>query len=151
MEIKEISMMDRRNFLDLLLLGDEQMSMVERYIDSGKMFVLYEKEIPVSSAIVIERGERVFEIKNIATYPEYQNRGYGTALLSYITEYYKGDADILLVGTGDNRKTLNFYENSGFVFSHVVKDFFLKNYDHPIYEEGKVLTDMIYLKKNMAP
>jgi hypothetical protein len=50
------------------------------------------------------------------------------------------------VGTGESKKTISFYENCGFVYSHKVKDFFINNYDHEIFEEGKQLKDMIYLK-----
>ena len=32
-------------------------------------------------------------------------------------------------------------------FSDRVENFFTDNYDHPIYEEGKLLTDMVYLKR----
>lgn len=34
-------------------------------------------------------------------------------------------------------------------YSHTVAGFFLKNYDHPIVEEGKVLKDMIYFKRKI--
>ena len=147
MKIRKIGKPQRRDFIDLLLLGDEQIEMVERYLDDGEMFVLYEGNIPVSASIVIEIGTRTFEIKNIATWPQYQGKGYGTALLSYITEYYNPHADVLYVGTGNNQRTLNFYKHAGFSFSHIVKDFFLENYDHPIFEDGNQLIDMIYLKK----
>ena len=53
---------------------------------------------------------------------------------------------VLYVGTGENPDTLRFYERNGFEYSHTVKDFFSSNYDHPIYENGKMLRDMVYLK-----
>lgn len=43
----------------------------------------------------------------------------------------------------------SFYENCGFTYSHRIPDFFTDNYDHPIYEAGKQLKDMVYLKHNM--
>ena len=33
--------------------------------------------------------------------------------------------------------------------SHIVKGFFTDNYDHPIYEGGVRLRDMIYLKRKL--
>ena len=51
----------------------------------------------------------------------------------------------MLVGTGDVSSTISFYEHCGFTISHRVENFFTDNYDHPIYEEGKLLTDMVYL------
>jgi hypothetical protein len=34
----------------------------------------------------------------------------------------------------------------GFACSHSVPHFFTDNYDHPIYEDGVQLVDMIYLR-----
>jgi len=67
-------------------------------------------------------------------------------MMKYIIENYKNKCDLLLVGTGDNDKTLAFYKNRGFSYSHTVKDFFIDNYDHVMIEDGKQLKDMIYLK-----
>lgn len=55
----------------------------------------------------------------------------------------------MLVGTGDTPSTLSFYEHCGFRISHRVK-IFTDNYDHPIYEDGKLLTDMVYLRKDFS-
>ena len=56
----------------------------------------------------------------------------------------------MYVGTGDSPLTLPFYEKCEFKVSHRVKDFFIENYDNPIYECKKQLTDMVYLKKDRA-
>ena len=37
----------------------------------------------------------------------------------------------------------------GFVRSHSVPHFFTDNYDHPIYEDGVQLVDMIYLRRRL--
>ena len=37
---------------------------------------------------------------------------------------------------------------AGFQESHRVKDFFIDNYDHPMFENGVRLKDMIYLERN---
>ena len=39
MEILEV-MENRKNYIELLLLADEQEDMIDRYIDKGKMYVL---------------------------------------------------------------------------------------------------------------
>ena len=43
--------------------------------------------------------------------------------------------------------TVPFYEKFGFARSHSIENFFIDNYDHPIFEGGVQLTDMIYLQK----
>ena len=53
----------------------------------------------------------------------------------------------MLVGTGDSPLTIPFYQKCGFTEAFRVKNFFTDNYDHPIWEGGKLLTDMVYLEK----
>lgn len=56
---------------------------------------------------------------------------------------------VLQVGTGDSPLTIPFYEKCGFIRSHIIPDFFTDNYDHPIYEGGVQLIDMVYLQRQM--
>ena len=51
------------------------------------------------------------------------------------------------VGTGDSPLTIPFYEKCGFIRTRIIRNFFTDNYDHPIYEDGIRLVDMIYLQK----
>jgi len=55
----------------------------------------------------------------------------------------------MIVGTGEVLAILSFYENCGFEKSHSIKNFFTDNYDHPMFEEGIQLIDMVYLKKDL--
>lgn len=137
---------NKKQFLDLLLLADEQESMIDRYLERGYMFVLYNKDIPISACVVTNEGNGVYEIKNIATYPSYQRRGYGRILINFLINRYRSHCHTLLVGTGDCQPTISFYKQCGFIYSHRIPNFFTDNYDHPIIEEGKQLVDMIYLK-----
>ena len=43
-----------------------------------------------------------------------------------------------------------FYARFGFTHSHTVTGFFTDNYPEPLYEDGVLLTDMLYLKKELA-
>lgn len=143
-EIKE----NKKRFLDLLLLADEQENMIDRYLARGTMFVLEDSGIK-TVCVVTDEGGGILEIKNIVTKPEYQRRGYGKKMLDFIACKYKGQYKILQVGTGDSPLTIPFYESRGFERSHVVKGFFTDNYDHPIFEGGKQLADMVYLRKRL--
>ncbi len=145
MEIREIKT-NKKQFLPLLLLADEQEDMIDRYIDRGVMFVLDDAGI-VCECVVTDEGGGVLEIKNIATKPECQGKGYGKALVDFVAAKYQGQYSVLQVGTGDSPLTIPFYERCGFTRSHRVKNFFTDHYDHPIYEDGVQLVDMIYLKK----
>ena len=57
------------------------------------------------------KGKGIPEIKNIATAPEYQGKGYGKALIDFVAAKYKGKYSILQVGTGDSPLTVPFMEN----------------------------------------
>lgn len=136
---------NKKEFLELLLLADEQESMIDHYLERGEMFALYDGDLK-ASCVVTDEGDGVYEIKNIATYPHYQRKGYGRKLIEFVLEHYKDRYRTLLVGTGDCDSTLSFYERCGFTYSHRIPNFFTDNYDHPMYEDGKQLKDMIYLK-----
>lgn len=138
---------NKKRFLDLLLLADEQESMIDHYLERGEMFALYDGDLK-SICVVTREGEGIFEIKNIATYEKYQRQGYGSKLISFLFEHYQGKCKSMLVGTGDSPLTIPFYEHFGFTISHRVKNFFIDNYDHPLYENGIQLVDMIYLKRD---
>lgn len=143
-EIKE----NKKQYLSLLLLADEQEDMIDRYINRGTMYVLDDNGVKCE-CVVTDEGEGILEIKNIATELQYQGKGYARAMIDFICRKYKGDFSVLQVGTGDSPLTVPFYEKCGFVRSHTVKNFFTDNYDHPIYECGVLLTDMIYLRKKL--
>ena len=146
MEIIKIMDGDKTKYMELLLIADEQVSMIEKYLYLGDMFALYDDDVR-AICIVTQEQSGVYEIKNIVTVPKYQRKGYGQHLISFIIDNYKTSGNVLYVGTGDSPMTLNFYEKCGFDKSHIVKNFFVDNYDHPIYEDGKQLVDMIYLKR----
>lgn len=139
---------NKKQYLSLLLLADEQEDMIDRYLHRGTMYVLEDDGVKCE-CVVTDEGEGVLEIKNIATEPQYQGKGYARAMIDFISERYKGKFSVLQVGTGDSPLTVPFYEKCGFVRSHTVKNFFTDNYDHPIYECGVLLTDMIYLRKKL--
>lgn len=145
MEIKEYCG-NKKRLLSLLLLADEQEDMIDRYLDRGTMYVLDDDGIKCE-CVVTDEGDGVLEIKNLAVEPDCQGKGYGRAMIDYIAARYKGQFSVLQVGTGDSPLTVPFYEKCGFVRSHSVNNFFTENYDHPIFECGIQLVDMIYLRR----
>ena len=147
MEIKEVKH-NKKQYLSLLLLADEQEDMVERYIERGTMYVLVDDGVKCE-CIVTDEGNGILEIKNIATIPEFQRKGYGKALIDFLAAKYKGQYALIQVGTGDSPLTIPFYEKCGFVRSHIMKNFFVYHYDHPIVECGIQLIDMVYLQRKI--
>lgn len=147
MEIKMVNE-DKKQFLDLLLLADEQESMIDKYLERGELFTLYDKELK-SICVVTGESSDTCELKNIATYEKWHGKGYGSKLIQYISTFYKDRYKYMIVGTGDIPSIIQFYENNGFSLSHRIQNFFIDNYDHPMYEEGVQLVDMVYLQKEL--
>ena len=147
MNIREIHE-NKKQFLPLLLLADEQEDMIDRYLERGTMYVLEDGGVK-AECVVTDEGGGILELKNLAVEPESQRKGYGKALIDFLVCKYKGRYSVLQVGTGDSPLTIPFYEKCGFVRSHKIENFFTDNYDHPIYECGVQLTDMIYLQKSV--
>ena len=137
---------NKKQYLDLLLLADEQEDMIDRYLDKGRMYVLDDKGIKCE-CVITDQGNGVLEIKNIATVSEHQGKGYAKALIDFVVKKYKEQYTVLQVGTGDSPLTIPFYEKCGFVRSHSIPNFFTDNYDHPIFECGVQLVDMVYLQR----
>ncbi len=147
MKIEKITE-NKKQFLDLLLLADEQEDMIDRYLESGDMFALFDDDLK-TVCVVTATDEETCELKNIATYEKYQGRGYARAMIKYVSDYYKNSYKTMLVGTGETPKILSFYESCGFEISHLLRNFFTDNYDHPMFEDGIQLINMVYLKKKL--
>ena len=139
---------NKKRFLDLLLLADEQEDMIDKYLPGGDLFALYDDDLK-SVCVVVPVNSETCELKNIATYEKYQGKGYGRALINLIVDFYKNNYKTMLVGTGETPSILSFYESCGFEKSHRVKNFFTDNYNHPMFEGDIQLVDMIYLKKDL--
>ena len=68
----------KKRYLDLLLLADEQESMIDRYLERGEMFAMQDNTGEVIAiAVVTVEGKDSIELKNIAVVPQEQQKGYG--------------------------------------------------------------------------
>ena len=139
---------NKKDYLPLLLLGDEQESMIHRYLERGALYVWQERKEVLGVCVVTEEGDGVLELKNIAVAPNFQRRGIGRKMIQALVERYRGKYRMLQAGTGEAPSTMNFYRSCGFTLSHRVKDFFLQ-YDHPIVEDGVQLKDMVYFQRTL--
>lgn len=136
---------DKKNFLQLLLIGDESETMIDRYLDHGNLYAGILNGIPITVCVALTIDDTTVEIKNLAVSPSFQRRGFGRRMLEHVENLNPNKSIIL--GTGETPSTLRFYEKCGYRYSHRVPNFFTNNYSNPIIEEGVLLRDMIYLKK----
>ena len=147
MEIIQITN-HKKQYMELLLLADEQESMIDCYLDRGEMFVLEDNGVK-AVCVVTDEGNGVCELKNIAVVPGSQRQGYGKKLINHLLNHYAGKYSCMIVGTGDVPSSVRFYERCGFEPSHRIENFFTDNYDHPMIEDGILLKDMVYFKRKM--
>ncbi|OUN99657.1 GNAT family N-acetyltransferase [Pseudoflavonifractor sp. An44] len=145
MEVKKVET-NKKLYLELLLLADEQEDMIDRYLERGTMYVLEDDGVK-AECVVTDEGDGILELKNLAVEPAFQGRGYGKNMVDFLVRTYKERYTVLQVGTGDSPSTILFYEACGFRRHHLVKNFFIDHYDHPIYEDGVQLVDMVYLQR----
>lgn len=145
MHIKKV-VQNKKQYLDLLLLADEQEDMIDRYLERGTMYVLEDDGVK-AECVVTDEGGGILELKNIAVATDCQGKGYGKALINFLVRTYREQYTVLQVGTGDSPSTIPFYESCGFRRHHLIKNFFTDHYDHHIYEDGVLLVDMVYLQR----
>lgn len=147
MKIREV-IDHKKAYVDLLLLADEQENMIDRYLERGTMYVLEDDGVK-AECVVTDEGGGILELKNIAVAPDCKGKGYGKTLVNFLVRTYREQYTVLQVGTGDSPSTIPFYESCGFRRHHLIKNFFTDHYDHPIYECGVQLVDMVYLQREL--
>ena len=96
MKIREVNE-NKKRFISLLLLADEQESMVDRYLEKGNMYVLEDGNVK-AECVVTDEGNEILEIKNIAVDPENQGKGYGKALIDFLASKYADEYSEFLYG-----------------------------------------------------
>lgn len=149
MDIRQI-IADKGKYLPLLLIGDEQESLIRGYLGRGELFAAEEEGEALGVCVVTREGTGVYEVQNIAVDPKYQRKGIGRALIEFVWERYP-DLKVLCLGTGDSPSTVGFYQAMGFQERGREKDYFLQHYDHPIYEDGKQLRDRVLFQREKTP
>ena len=129
MKIRKVDT-DKKEYLPLLLLADEQEDMIDRYLDRGELYVLEDNGVK-AVCVVTDEGNGILEIKNLAVSPEFHGKGYGRRMIRFVAGSYRARFKVLYVGTGDSPATVPFYEKCGFRRS------------------GRQLVDMVYLKMEL--
>ena len=139
---------NKKQYIDLLLLADESEPMIDRYLERGDMFMLDDNGVK-AVCVITDETEGVCELKNIAVVPEFHRQGYGKRLINHIVNHYADRYSSMIVGTGDVPSAVGFYQSCGFALSHRIENFFTDNYDHQMFEDGVLLKDMVYLKRQL--
>lgn len=79
---------NKLNYMDLLLIGDEDINMIMKYIEKSNLYILKLEEV-IGLIALCEYDEDTIEIKNLDIKKEYQNLGYGKILIDFVEKTFK--------------------------------------------------------------
>ena len=136
---------------DLLLLADESIESIDKYIHQSDIYVLEQDNTIIAVFALQAISSHTIEIKNIAVDKAFQGQGIGQELLKEATKLAKekGFKEII-IGTGDaGIQQLYLYQKVGFEIYDIKHRFFIDNFPEPIFENGIQLKHMIMLRKDL--
>ena len=137
--------------MSLLLDADPNEEKVASYLPNSQCYGAFEKGKCIAVCVLLPLEENTFELINIAVAPDFQAKGIGSQLLNHVIQAVKAvPARKLVLGTGTFGYQLTFYQRAGFRVCSVDRDFFLKNYPEPIYENGIQHKDMLRLELDLV-
>lgn len=139
----------RDPYFDLLLIGDEGVTEVEKYLDKGELLLVLMDQFTIGVMLFIPVDQTTIELKNFGLLPEWQRKGFGGQALMLAIAYYRERYQKMEVGTGNSSlDNLAFYQKCGFRMVAIKSNFF-SNYAEPIYENGIRCLDLVVLEKTI--
>jgi ribosomal protein S18 acetylase RimI-like enzyme len=135
----------------LLLLADPSIHQINDYLQSGICYVARLENEVIGVFVLNQITPSSIEIKNIAISELFQGNGFGKQLLQFAEEVSQQSGyKKLIIGTGNSSiAQLALYQKAGFEIVRIEKDFFVKNYNEPIMENGIPCKHMIILEKEL--
>lgn len=132
---------------DLLLTADPSKRLIDDYCKRGFTYILKIEDNIIGTLVLLPTRPDTIEIVNIAIDEKEQGLGYGKYLLNFaIEEAIREDFRTVEIGTANSSlKQLSLYQKIGFKISHIDKDFFIRHYEEPIFENNIQCVDMIRL------
>lgn len=139
------------NVRDLLILANPNEAMVREQYAVGETFEALLGGELVGVYMLVERERGKMELVNIAVKPERQNQTIGQRMLQdAIRRAETTGASELIVCTGNSSvMQLRFYQQAGFRFESVERDYFPNHGYEPIEEDGLALRDRICLSRSL--
>ncbi|UCJ10030.1 GNAT family N-acetyltransferase [Chitinophaga pendula] len=136
----------------LLLLADPSQEMVDRYLDEGQVYMSVKNNETTGVYVLLDTGDRVAEIKNIAVHISWQGRGVGRILLRHAVSVARAQQlEALEICTGNSSiYQLRLYQQCGFRMVAIEPDHFTRHYPEPIIENGIVCRDLIRLRMELS-
>ncbi|KGR82114.1 GNAT family N-acetyltransferase [Lysinibacillus odysseyi] len=137
--------------MDLLLLADPSEEIVLDYMARAQCFVLEQKGGIVGVYSLLPTRPGTVELVNVAVAESEQNKGYGKMLIQHAIETSRSQGYVTVeLGTGNSSiAQLALYQKCGFRMTHIDRDFFVRHYEEPIFENGIQCVDMVRLSLDL--
>ena len=137
---------NKEKYMNLLLDADPDIDVVRKYIKTGEMYIIEEKEKVLAEIVITKIDDETCELKNIATFPDARGKGLAKKIIEYVFTEYKTKYKRMIVGTTENM--IPFYVLNGFnKYYKTVKNFFIDNYKEEIWDGNLQCIDMYYYSK----
>lgn len=135
----------------LLLLADPSEKLVNEYLSRGQCMVAEEGGLIIGVYVLLPTRPETIEIVNIAVAESEQGRGIGKKLVIHAIETSRQlGYKTIEIGTGNSGVgQLALYQKCGFRITGIDRDFFIRHYDEPIYENGIQVVDMVRLSQDL--
>lgn len=133
---------------ELLLLAEPEEDNINEYLSKSICHVCFFEDKIIGAILSIDTRPGTREIMNISVYPEYQNRGVGKRLINLSIQKAKEDRiRTMEIGTGNPGVVqMLLYQKCGFRIVGIDFDYFRRNHEERIYENGIECRDMIRMR-----
>lgn len=133
---------------ELLLLAEPEEENINEYLSKSICHVCFLKDKIIGAILSIDTRPGTREIMNISVYPEYQNQGIGKRLINLSIQKAKEDGiRTMEIGTGNPGVVqMLLYQKCGFRIVGIDFDYFRKNHEERIFENGIECRDMIRMR-----
>lgn len=74
----------KKQYLPLLLLGDEQESMIDRYLEQGTLYVMQKAGNPIAVCVILRVSETEWEVKKSSSCRFGAGKGLWTQILAIL-------------------------------------------------------------------
>jgi ribosomal protein S18 acetylase RimI-like enzyme len=150
MKIRKLGL-DEQPPMQLLLLADPSRKLVEEYLYRGQCFIAQIDKRIIGVYVLLPTRPGTIEIVNMAVDENYQGRGIGKQLVNHAIQSAKrGGFKTIEIGTGNSGVgQLALYQKCGFRMTSIDRDFFIRHYSEPIFENGIQVVDMVRLSQDL--
>lgn len=137
---------------DLLLEADPDREKVDEYLPVSDCYVATSGSHIVGVIVVQPDGRGKAEIRNLAVAEAFRRRGIARQLLRYVSNHWapRHGVDRLKICTGTSAAgPLLLYQQEGYDLVALDRDYFVRQYAEPIWENGVQCRHQLILEKRL--